>query len=507
MKKIRVGGVLEDLVVLNKHYKSKNVTVSNKPSLRKAAQAGRLITSFADIKAGATVYGFVRGLLPDKIFLELGNNISGAVFKSQLTDEMLRSPNFGLRKDQSVTAKVTHVDEAKELFWLSMKTDADLDMDSASKGTEPVGEPLVDPVDPNITSTADIEFGVAASVRVRSIKNTQLNVSLGENVQGRISVAEIFESWDDIKDKKNPLAQFKMNDTIKAKILGRHDARNHRFLPITHRSSNKTPTYELTAKKDKLTTEADVLSLDKITPDATLVAFVNNIADRFVWVNISANVRGRIDFLDLTDDLEKLSAIESNFPVGSALKVRVKSVDVAAGRLDLTAASSVAGNKLTLKDLKVGYVLPARVTKTHDTSIVVQINESIAAPIYLEQLADDYDKAKPSEFKTGDVLRVCVVDVDVPNKKLGLSARPSKVLSASLPVKDPEIKDRSDLKINQVVRGFIKQVTDNGIYVRLGPKVEAYVRITRYRKGHLQQRQHAQPSDELEDLGHPGRVH
>ncbi|KAJ4323696.1 rRNA biogenesis protein rrp5 [Neodidymelliopsis sp. IMI 364377] len=478
MKKIRVGGVLEDLVILNKHHKSKNVTVSNKPSLRKAAQSSKFITRFEDLKTGETVHGFVRGILPDKVFVELGNNISGAVFKSQLTDEMLQTPNFGLRKDQSVTAKITHVDDTKQLFWLSMKADADVDMDRASKIAEPVGEALLDPVDPKITSTTDIKFGVATSVRVRSIKNTQLNVALGENVQGRISVAEIFESWDDIKDKKNPLAQFEMNETIQAKILGRHDARNHRFLPITHRSSNKTPTYELTAKKGKFATEADLLSLEKIAPDASFVAFVNNIADRYVWVNLSANVRGRIDFLDLTDDLEKLSAIEQNFPVGSALKVRVKSVDVAAGRLDLTAASAVAGNKLTLNDLKVGYVLPARVTKTHDTSIVVQINESIAAPIYLEQLADDYDKAKPSEFKTGDVLRVCVIDIDVPNKRLGLSARPSKVLSSSLPIKDPEIKDRSDLQINQVVRGFIKQVADNGIYVRLGPKVEAYVRVS-----------------------------
>lgn len=478
MKKIRVGGVLEDLVIISKQYKSKNVTVSNKPSLHKAAQSSKLVTSFADIKAGATVYGFVRGILPEKVFVELGNNISGAVFKSQLTDEMLRSPNFGLRKDQSITAKVTHVDESKEMFWLSMKTDADVDMDKASKVTEPSGEALVDPVDPKIISTTDINFGVTATVRIRSIKNTQLNVALGENVQGRISVAEIFESWDDIKDKKNPLAQFKMNDTIKAKVLGRHDARNHRFLPITHRSSNKIPTFELTAKKEKLTTEDDVLSLDKIKADSTLIAFVNNIADRFVWVNISANVRGRIDFLDLTDDLEKLSAIEANFPVGSALKVRVKSVDVAAGRLDLTATSSASGSKLTLKDLKVGYVLPARVTKTHDTSIVVHVNESIAAPIYLEQLADDYDKAKPSEFKIGDVIRVCVVDIDIPNKKLGLSARPSKVLSSSLPVKDPVIKNRSDLQIGQVVRGFIRQVADNGLYVRLGPKVDAYVRIS-----------------------------
>jgi rRNA biogenesis protein RRP5 len=480
MKKIRVGGVLEDLVVLSKHGRSKNVTVSNKPSLRKDAQSSKLITSFEAIKSGETLHGFVRGILPDKLFVEFGNNISGAVFKSQLTDEMLQTPNFGLRKDQSITARVTHVDSTKNLFWLSMKSESAMEVDSAPKALvpEPAGEALVDPVDPKITSTSDIKFGTTANVRIRSIKNTQLNVALAENVQGRISIAELFESWDDIKDKKHPLAQFKMNDTIQAKILGRHDARNHRFLPITHRSSNKTPTYELTAKKETLETEGDALTLDKVTTGASFVAFVNNIADRYVWVNISANVRGRIDFFDLTDDLEQLSAIEQNFPVGSALKVRVKSVDVAAGRLDLTAASAITGQSLTLKDLKIGYVLPARVTKTHDSSVVVQINENIAAPIYLEQLADDYDKAKPSEFKNGDVLRVCVTDVDVPNKKLGLTARPSKVLSSSLPVKDPEFKNRNELKINQVVRGFVQKVADNGVYIRLGPQIQAYVRIS-----------------------------
>jgi rRNA biogenesis protein RRP5 len=205
---------------------------------------------------------------------------------------------------------------------------------------------------------------------------------------------------------------------------------------------------------------------------------VNNIADRYVWVNISANVRGRIDFFDLTDDLEQLSDIEGNFPVGSALKVRAKAVDVAAGRLDLTAASTVTGKTLSLNDLKVGFVLPARVTKLHDASIVVQINDNLAAPIFLEQLADDYEKAKPSEFKVGDVLRVCVTEIDVPNKKLGLSARPSKVLSSSLPVKDPLFEAKSQLKVHQVVRGFVKKVADNGLYVRLGPHVEAYVRVS-----------------------------
>jgi rRNA biogenesis protein RRP5 len=478
MKKIRVGGTLEDLVVLTKHGKSRTAIVSNKPSLRKDAQASKLAISIEDLQAGETVNGFVRGILPDKVFVELGNGISGVLFKSQLPEDMLVAPNFGLRKDQSISPRVTHVDPVKGHFWLSMKSESDVDAANTVTAPTTPAEPFVAPVDPKITSTTDISFGTLATVRIRSVKDTQINVELAENVHGRISVAELFDSWDSIPDKMRPTAHFKGNDKVQARILGRHDARNHRFLPITHRTNNKAPTYELTANTDKVKTEADVLSMDKVAPGSTHVAFVNNVADRYVWVNISANVRGRIDFFDLTDDLEKLSAVEKNFPVGSALKVRVKAVDVAAGRLDLTAASTITGKTLTLQDLKVGYVLPARVTKLHDASIVVQINDKIAAPIFLEQLADDYEMAKPSEFKVGDVLRVCVIDVDIPNKKLGLSARPSRVLSSSLPVKDPEIKDRSQLKVHQVVRGFIKHVANNGVYVRLGPHVEAYVRVS-----------------------------
>jgi rRNA biogenesis protein RRP5 len=481
MKKIRVGGTLEDLVVLNKLNKAKTVTVSNKPSLRKAAQASKLVTDVGELHANEIVHGFVRGILPDKVFVEFGNSISGAIFKSQMTEEMLTAPNFGLRKDQSITARITHVDSAKGFFWLSMKLERAANDESAPKSTENTGADLVGPIDPSITNTSDISFGTTITVRIRSVKNTQINVELAENVQGRISVSEMFNSWDDIQDKKHPTRHFKMNDTITATVLGKHDARNHRFLPITHRSGNKTPTYEMSAKTTKVTSEADLLTLDKITEGSSHIAFVNNIEDRYVWVNISANVRGRIDFFDLTDDLEQLSGIEGiekNFPIGSALRVRVKAVDVAAGRLDLTAASTITGKSLTLGDLKVGYVLPARVTKLHDSSIVVQVNENIAAPIFLEHLADDYDKAKPSEYAIGDVLRVCVTDVDVPNKKLGLSARPSKVLNSSLEVKDPIIDDKSQLKVHQVVRGFVKKVADNGLYVRLGPHVEAYVRVS-----------------------------
>lgn len=466
MTKIRVGGPLNDLVVLYKHSKSRTVTLSNKPSLRKAAQAKTLVTKFEDISEGSTVHGFVRALLPDKVFVEFAGGVSGVIFKSQLLDEMVVHPGFGLRKDQSITARVSHVVHSKQLFWLSMKPESGESATKSKKQLAATAEATIDPVDENIKSTADIEFGTTLDVRVRSAKNTQINVTIAENVRGRIHIAEMFNGWDEIKDKKHPHLQFQGGEILRVKAIGLHDARNYRFLPLTHRGGKNT-LYELTNRTD-VKDVADLLTMDKLKQGDSFVAFINNIADRFVYVNITANVRGRIDFFDLTDDLSLLSDIEENFPVGCALRVQVKAVDVASGRLDLTATSTLSAKSLALKDLTAGLRLPARVTKLHDSHIVVQINENIAGPIYLEQLADDFDQALPSNFKVGDYIRVCVTYVDPPNKKISMSARPSKVLSSSLPIKDPDIKGREELKEGQVVRGFIKNVADNAMYVRLG---------------------------------------
>lgn len=469
MSRIRVGGPLDDLIVLQKHRKSRTVVLSNKPSLRKDAQAGKLISTIEDMEAGLTVHGFVRAIDPDKVFVEFAGGLSGPIFKSSLLEDMLSKPAFGLRKDQSITARVSYVDLNKKRFWLSLKPESD----DTKKQLASSAIVAVNPVDSHIKSTADIGFGTKLAVRIRSPKPTQINVRIADNVDGRIHISELFKSWDDIVDKKHPHLQFQTGQVLQAKTIGMHDAKNYRYLPISHRQG-KFSIYELTTK-DNIKEEADLLTLDKINKGDSFVAFVNNHNDRSVWVNISATIRGRIDFFELTDDLNLLSDVEENFPVGCALRVRVKDIDVSKNRVDFTAVSGDSVKSLTLNDLKTGLILPARVTKLHDSHIVVQINENVAGPIYLEQLADDYDKAKPTDFKVGDVIRTCITHVDAPNKKITLSVRPSKVLSSSLPIKDPEITSRTDLKVGQVVRGFIKKVDEKAIYVRLGHNVDAMV--------------------------------
>jgi len=93
-------------------------------------------------------------------------------------------------------------------------------------------------------------------------------------------------------------------------------------------------------------------------------------------------------------------------------------------------------------------------------------------------MADDLEDARPGNFNKNDVIRTCVVDIDVSNKRLFLSVRPSKILSSSLSVEDPSITSLTQLKVSDVVRGFVKLVRDNGIIVALGPRVEAFVRVS-----------------------------
>jgi len=71
-----------------------------------------------------------------------------------------------------------------------------------------------------------------------------------------------------------------------------------------------------------------------------------------------------------------------------------------------------------------------------------------------------------------------VTKVDVPNKKVTLSTRPSKVLSSSLPVSDPEITSITQLSLNDVVRGFVRNVADKGVFVSLGHNITGFVRIS-----------------------------
>ena len=472
-KRIRIGQVLKELLVLNKNETKRFIHLSSKPSLVKAAKDGRLPKSLDDIKVGDEAPGYVKNITSSGVFVQYAANLTGLLFKSQLPDEAAQLPDFGLRRHQSIAPKIRSVDFMQQRFLLTLKPPPEK-LKPAQADSRLA---LSNPVDENLTSTDDLIVGKLTKARVKSVKESQLNVELADGVQGRVDVSEVFDSWEEIKDPKHPLKAFTRKQIINVRVLGMHDTRNHRFLPITNRA--KSWVFELSTKPSNLEgSDLDILTIDQVETGSTRLVYVNNVSLDSLWVNLSPNVRGRIRALDVSDDISLASELSKHFPIGSALKARVTLVDIANNRLDLSARSEGSTKTLILDDLSPGMVLPGRVTKVCEYQITVQLSETIAGPVHLIDLGDDFSKADPMSYQKNQYIHVCVKAVDIPNKKLTLSTRPSKVLSSSLPVEDIEVTSISQLKVNQILRGFIKNVADQGVFINIGSAITTFVRVS-----------------------------
>ena len=477
LKKIRVGQKLSDCLVLEKDHRQHSVFLSKKPSLLKASRNGSLITSFAQAEVGKKVDGFVRSVSGDNIFVQFAGGLIGLLHRSQLPEEISAKSHFGLQPGQSISASISMIKPDQQRFFLTMKEDAVPVTRPSTVDEAALSRTITNPVDGVSTSLSDFTMGKITRARIRSVKRTQLNVSLADNVHARIDISEAFSSWEDIKDPQNPLQQFKSGDIIPVRILGVHSPRDHKFLPITHRVTNRT-VFELSARKSDLPEgEADILTIDTVDVGQEYIVFINNHGPHHVWVNLRPNVRGTINLIDLTSDISLLSDVTKNFPLGFALKAAVKSVED--GKLSLTAVPASDSLPLSLEGLSKGMIIPGRVKVVINAGVVVQISRDIEGIVRNTDIADDYDEVKglKESYQKNDIIQVCVVDVNASRKKLLLSTRPSLVLSSTLPVKDRRILSVKQLKVNDIVRGYVKSIADVGIIVDLSPTITAFTKV------------------------------
>ncbi|ORY86310.1 hypothetical protein BCR37DRAFT_376884, partial [Protomyces lactucae-debilis] len=469
MAKARVGGHIKELVVLDKQDAQKQVILSAKPSLIKAAKAGSLPSDFSSLQRGQKLVGFVRKAADYGVLVGFANGLTGLCLKHNLSEEHVSMPASLFSVGQSVSCTFTEVEAVQQRFQVSMKP-----VSSVSQ----VGpqEPLEAPVDGSLASIADLVPGRVCKARISSIKETQLNVLFAEGVQGRVDVSSCFESIEDIKDTSKPLQQFKLQQEITVKVIGYHDAKLHKFLPLTHRQLNNKTIFECSARPSDVANKGvPMLDFEQVKVGELYTAFVNNINPDCLWVNLSPEVRGRVKLLDLDIDASSAQspeAISQHYPTGSALQCRVTHLDLATKHLDLSqrAVDSASAPLTDLDSIVIGQTYPAKLTRVAESGMLAQLTESITGRIALTDISSDYQEKPTVDFKKHEICQVVVKSVDVPNKKVALSLRQS-----SGP--DPEISTVADLKVGSRYRGYVKNVADSGLFVELGRDVVARVKI------------------------------
>ena len=465
-KRMSAGQTLSNLMVIDKNEQRRAIILTQKPSLITGFKEGKLLSSFEQAKVGAIAPGFVRNITQSAVFVQFAGGLHALLPKSRLPADIQSKPEFGMHKYESIEVKI--VSTIKEMQRIMIGP--------VSEESEP--EPTTKPKDKSLAPSDGLEFGTVALAKITSIKDTQLNVQLVDSqVQGRVDVSQIFDKWEDMVDSKEPLEKFHKKQQIRVKVIGVHDAKDHRFLPFSHRSAHSV--LELSAKPSDLKAKNPLpLSLESLKVGDSHIAYVNNVTTQFLWVNLSPKVRGRVSAMEASDDISLLNDLEGNFPVGSALKVRVTSVDTSTKHLDLSARSSSDSKGIDWASLKKNMVLPGKITKVNERQVMVKLSEIVSGPVHLPDMADNYDEINTSVFKKNEIVRVAIIEIDASNKRLRLSMRPSRIMSSSLPVTDKEITSLSQIAAGDIVRGFVKNVSDKGLFVLLGGHTAALVKIS-----------------------------
>ena len=140
-------------------------------------------------------------------------------------------------------------------------------------------------------------------------------------------------------------------------------------------------------------------------------------------------------------------------------------------------ASLPSKNSLSMDNVTIGQTVGGRVTRHSSNHALVKVNAHIGGILHPTNLSDDYDTASalPS---VDSVLRAAIVGMDKSKNQLVLSTRHSRMYPEKhKPVVDKEISTMTDLHVGQTLRGYIKSITDHGLFVTLGTDIDARVQI------------------------------
>ena len=480
LEKLRAGLKLQKLVVLQKISKARTVRLSNKPSLVKAASKGKLLASFDRLKQGKVVHGFVSNINVSGIFVEFGDRLTGLIPVSGMPDEMrrLKMQDFGVVIGQSVSGRIWNIYLEDKRFTLTLREEEIIEP-AKSEPVKPgttiktgTSRTLENPIDGKLSSVDDLIIGTQTQARVNAIKDFQLNISLADNVNGRVHVTEMFKKFEEIEDPKKPLHSIKHNTTLPVTVIGLHDAKTSKFLPLSHRQSVH-PVIECSHKQAG-SFEPVILSTLKLKEGEERLAFITEYSPTFALASLSPEVSGTIDVIELASvDPE----YQKGFPIGCAVRVTVESVDVAKSKVHLSLIGARKGSEQKFEE---GNLYVGTVRRSSEDGVDVQLSKNVKGFVPRTELTDNYDQAVPEKWSANQTIKVKVLANAGGKERLLLSARPSLTSgndAAKTTVQDRHIASNVDVKFNDVVRGFVKAISKQGMLVRIGYSTIAQVPV------------------------------
>ncbi|XP_056228146.1 protein RRP5 homolog isoform X2 [Seriola aureovittata] len=308
-------------------------------------------------------------------------------------------------------------------------------------------------------------FGEILQGKVRTVKPTCIQVALDDGSTGSVHVSEVVENTK-VCLGSFPTSSVKVGSVVNVRVIGGREASSHRFLPFSHpRYTYTIP--ELTLIPSKLDKSVDCkpvpakekLKSYKVGDELTCFVSKFNPEKKSLEVTTDPCVTGTVELLAMITDPKDARHPEKLYKLGQAVRAKVVEVSSKPHRFVL----SLTG----LHKLEKGSVTLGIVTNIQpQVGLMVKLPFGGMGTVAVTDLADAY-RPNPLDGYSKDQLIRCFL-LGCENGKWQLSLRPSRLNpEQAKPVKDPEVLSVDKLKAGQIIRGYVKAVREQGIFIRL----------------------------------------
>uniref|UniRef100_A0A8C7J755 Protein RRP5 homolog n=1 Tax=Oncorhynchus kisutch TaxID=8019 RepID=A0A8C7J755_ONCKI len=301
-------------------------------------------------------------------------------------------------------------------------------------------------------SKGTYRYGDVVKGKVKTVKPTCVLVKLEDGSTGCVHVSEIQEV---VCVGTFPTSLLKIGSEVTARVIGGRAGNSHRFLPFSHPNFTYSMP-ELSLLPRNLKEDADVKpvktkeKLKRYQVGDDVICFVSKGAKH----------------------------PENLFKLGQAVSAKVVTV------------SSSKPSRLSLSlngvhKLEKGHVIMGLVQKLDPVlGLLVKLPFSAMGTVAMEDLADKY-KPKPLERYSKDQLVRSVAHFKpgeaTSNWQLSLRSSRTNPEKASV-VKDPEIVSLEDLSEGQIVRGYVRTVNAQGVFVSLSRSIKGRAKFQKATK-------------------------
>ena len=375
----RFIGTTDRFVILKYNRARGNVVLSRRALLEKERDSLKK-EILKVLEEGVILEGTVKNITGYGAFVDLGG-IDGILHISDMSWGRINHPSEVVHVGEKLKVVVLKFDPEKERISLGIKQ--------------------LTP-DPWHTVAEKYPLGSRVQGKVISLMDYGAFVELESGIEGLIHISEM--SWT--KKVSHPSKILQVGQTVEVVVLNVDPS--HRRISLGLKQVMANP-WE-TAK-------------EKYPVGSVVKGPVRNITDFGIFVGIEEGIDGLVHISDLHWS-KKIKHPSELYKKGDLVEARVLGVNVENERFSLGIKQLTPDPwKVIAERYPAGSKVKGHVTSVPDFGVFVRIDEGVEGLIHVSQLSVERIDKPSSLYKVGDEVEAEVINIDVNERKIGLSIR------------------------------------------------------------------------------------